>query len=50
VGGEELSALRSKIIIVGVDDWDGFFLKEAVDSFVEHMGGVVAQDGLYLHM
>jgi hypothetical protein len=40
----------SNIIVVDIDDWDGFILKEAVFSFIGHMGGIIAEDGLHLDM
>jgi hypothetical protein len=49
-GGGEPRALGSNIIIVDVDDWDGLVRKEAVVSFVEHTGGIIAEDGLPLDM
>jgi hypothetical protein len=49
-GWEEPKALGSKIIVVNVDDWDGFVRKEAVGSFVKHAGGIIAEDGLRLYM
>jgi hypothetical protein len=44
VGGwEEPRALGSIIIIVDIDDGDGLVQKEAVVSFVEHTGGIIAE-------
>jgi hypothetical protein len=48
-GWEEPEALGSKIIVVNVDDWDGFVQKEAVGAFVKHAGGILAEDGLRLY-
>jgi hypothetical protein len=45
---EEPHSLGSNIIVIGVDGWDGFVRKEAVVSFVEHMGGIIAEDWLRL--
>jgi hypothetical protein len=47
-GREEPRALGQNIIIVGVDDWDGFIQKEAVDSFLGHMGGIIAENWSHL--
>jgi hypothetical protein len=49
-GWEEPYALGSKVIVVNVDDWDGFVRKEAVGSFVKHAGGILAEDGLCLYV
>jgi hypothetical protein len=49
-GWEEPDALGSKIIVVNVDNWDGFVRKEAVGSFVKHAGGILAEDGLCLYV
>jgi hypothetical protein len=48
-GREEPKALGSKIIIVDVDDGDGFVRKKIVGSFV-NTGGIIAEDGLRLDM
>jgi hypothetical protein len=52
LGGRGRAGLRSwvsKIIVIDVDDWDSFVRKEAVVSFVEHMGGIIAEDWLCLY-
>jgi hypothetical protein len=46
---EEPRALGSKFIVVDVDDGDGFVRKEALVSFVEHTGGIIAEYGLRLN-
>jgi hypothetical protein len=45
-GWEEPRALGSNIIVVDIDDWDSLVRKEAVVSFIENMGGIIAEDGL----
>jgi cellulase/cellobiase CelA1 len=50
VGWEEHGAVGLKVSVICVDDRDGFVRKEAIVSFVEHSGCVVAHDWLCLNM
>jgi hypothetical protein len=43
-------ALESIIIVAYVDDGDGLVRKEAVGSFINHKGGIIAEDGRRLDM
>jgi hypothetical protein len=51
VGGWERVACHSRdLVVVNVNDGDGFVGLEGICTFVEHLGGVVANDGLCLHV